>query len=427
MPHGLPRRIRLAFITQALLSSVVIALGLLAVGIVVRHVLVEYRLEREAQTFFAQRAVVPDTPAPGGAFLQAWFVPSGASDEGVPAGLRKLPPGLHDPWVGAPFDRIDYVERRPAGTFYARYSSKTLDEAILWTAMLALLLSLAAVYLTSWLTWRTSAQLIAPVGWLADAVACWDPRDPDARAVAPRNLPDDASIEVRHLSAALSGLAERVGDFVERERDFTRDASHELRTPVTVVRVACDLLLADETLTARQRRSLTRIQQAGRDMEAVIDAFLILAREADVQPQSDAFDVMDVVHEEVERVRPLIAGKSVIIDVSHTDPPRLYAPRRVLNVMLGNLLSNAAHFTDSGEIHVSVSHDRIEVRDTGIGMSAASLERAFDPFWRVDMNREEGKGMGLSIVRRLGERFGWPVTLASVEGQGTQATIRFLG
>ena len=89
---------------------------------------------------------------------------------------------------------------------------------------------------------------------------------------------------MRKLSRALTGLSERIGDFVQRERNFTRDASHELRTPLTVIRVATDLMLADPDLPPRMQRSLARMQQAGRDMEAVIEAFLILAREADVAP-----------------------------------------------------------------------------------------------------------------------------------------------
>ncbi len=70
--------------------------------------------------------------------------------------------------------------------------------------------------------------------------------------------------------------------------------------------------------------------------------------------------------------------------------------------------------------------DRIEIRDTGIGMSPETLVKAFDPFYRADLTREEGKGMGLSIVRRLGDRFGWPVTLTSIPGEGTTAIIHFV-
>jgi signal transduction histidine kinase len=74
---------------------------------------------------------------------------------------------------------------------------------------------------------------------------------------------------------------------------------------------------------------------------------------------------------------------------------------------------------------VRLSRDRIEILDTGIGMSAETLNRAFDPFYRADFSGVDGKGMGLSIVRRLGDRFGWPVQLSSVPGKGTLAVIRF--
>jgi signal transduction histidine kinase len=91
--------------------------------------------------------------------------------------------------------------------------------------------------------------------------------------------------------------------------------------------------------------------------------------------------------------------------------------------MVGNLLSNAVRFTESGSVEVVLRPDRIEVRDTGIGMSDETLAKAFDPFYRHDRDGSDSMGIGLSIVRRLGERFRWPVELASTPGQGTVAVI----
>ena len=159
----------------------------------------------------------------------------------------------------------------------------------------------------------------------------------------------------------------------------------------------------------------------------MIDAFLILAREADIAPQSAEFEVRDIVDDQVERVRPLLASKPVAIEVIDNGSPRLFGPPHVLAVMLGNLLSNAAHFTDHGQIEVRLEVDRIEVRDSGIGMDPETLSRAFDPFYRGDPARESGSGMGLSIARRLGDRMGWPLHLQSEIGRGTIATIRFKG
>jgi signal transduction histidine kinase len=93
--------------------------------------------------------------------------------------------------------------------------------------------------------------------------------------------------------------------------------------------------------------------------------------------------------------------------------------------MLGNLLSNAVRFTDAGRICVRLSADRVEVTDTGIGMDAAALARAFEPFYRANLERPPGPGLGLSIAHRLGQRCRWPLQLASTPGQGTRATILF--
>lgn len=427
MPHGLPRKIRLAFILQAVLGSIVITLGVLLAGIAVRHEVLHERLEREAEMFWVGLGADPGHPLPRTTGMTGYLERAGTAEANLPASLRGAEPGLH--WLPAPLAsrkrRSLFVDVRPEGTLYLTYETGHIDRAILLTGLVSLLLSLFTIYLVSWLTYRISKRLVAPVSWLADVVSRWDPRDPDASAIKPRNLPQDAGSEVRHLSRALVGLADRVGDFVERERDFTRDASHELRTPLTVIRMATDVMLEDPEISARSLRTLARVQRAGRDMEAVIDAFLILAREAEIAPQSAEFDVRDVVREEVDRLRPLLQDKGLAIEVVDDGATRLNAPSHVLNVMLRNLLVNAATFTDRGHIEVRLGPDRIEVRDTGIGMDEQTLSKAFDPFYRADISRPDGKGMGLSIVRRLGERFGWPVTLRSAPGQGTCAVIHF--
>jgi signal transduction histidine kinase len=262
---------------------------------------------------------------------------------------------------------------------------------------------------------------------MAGEVRRWDPLEPETAALAPDRFPANAGMEARQLAGALQRMGERMRAFVRRERDFTRDASHELRTPLTVIRVASDLLQNDPDLPERAHRSLARIQRAGRDMEAVIESFLILAREGGIEPQREDFAVRDVVDEEVAKARPLLAGKPVELTMVENANPQLHASPRVFAVMLGNLLANACTFTERGHVEVRIERDRVVVSDSGIGMSADALQRAFDPFYRADPDNPSGKGMGLSIVRRLGERFGWPISLDSVPERGTTATIRFMG
>ena len=429
MPQGLPRRIKLAFVAQAAVASVLITIGILLAGIAVRGFVLDERMHREAELWWAARNGESSLALPHTSTFEGRFLPAGGQDTMLPEWLRGLPPGRHririEDQPGLNYDVL--VDRRAEGTLYLTFEAGHIDRAILWTGLASLLLSLAATYLMTWLTYRTSKRMVLPVSWLSRVVSRWDPRHPDTDAIRASNLPGDAGAEVHQLSRALVGLAERVGDFVERERDFTRDASHELRTPLTVIRVAADMMIGDPETPERTQRSLARIQRAGRDMEAVIDAFLILAREAGNAPQSTEFDVIEVATEQVERARPLAAGKPVEVELVDHGATTLFGPAHVLAVMLGNLLSNAVKFTEQGRVEVHLFGDRVEVRDTGIGMDPDTLDNAFKPFWRADMTREQSAGMGLSIAHRLGERLGWPVTLESLPGNGTVATIRFAG
>src|SRR5687768_7617728 len=422
MPQGLPRKVRIAFILQVVMVSLaVLACGWL-VTMVIKHGYVQNASQAEADDFFAMRAQDPAHPVPQGRYIDGWFVPAGVGTEGVPSRFAALTPGYHE----LSDVELVRVDRRAPGTLYLAYERDRVDRLLYGFAVLPILAALLAVFLVSWLTYRVSKRLVAPVNWLAREVARWDPRQPDVSALAPENLPPDiGSGEAQQLARALHLLGRRVSTFVTRERDFTRDASHELRTPLTVIRMGSDLMLAEPDLSPRLERSLQRIQRAGRDMEAVIDAFLILAREADVEPLSQDFAVRDVVVEEVEQVRMLLTGKQVQLRLTEIESPQLHAPPQVLGVMVGNLLRNACSHTDIGTIEVRIEGDRVSVHDTGIGMSSEQIERAFDPFYRREDDGQGGMGIGLSIVRRLGERFDWPVTLQSTPGQGTTATILF--
>jgi signal transduction histidine kinase len=420
MSHGLPRRLRFAFLMQVALASLVIVAGAYAALLVAKQQIATGLLREEAAYYWQQRALEPGRVAPDGAILHGFVIPFGASAASLPPSLRPLQPGLHNLR-----DFLVLVERHGDTQLYLTYPQSRIDKIALQLLLAPILLALLAVAFSSWLTYRMARRITAPLQWLAQEVRRWDPRDPDTSALAPDKLPADAGIETRQLAGALQRMGERMRLFVHRERDFTRDASHELRTPLTVIRVASDLMQSDPDLPERVHRSLARMQRAVRDMESVVDAFLLLAREGEVEPQREDFAVADVVDEEVEKARPLLAGKPVELHVQARAAPRLHASPRVLGVMVGNILANACAFTQRGRIEVTIAADRIVVRDTGIGMSTDTLQRAFDPFFRGDLANPSGRGMGLSIVRQLGERFHWPVSLESNLGGGTTATIRF--
>jgi signal transduction histidine kinase len=274
------------------------------------------------------------------------------------------------------------------------------------------------------MTYRASRRALSPVIALANAVRGWDPKRPDLDALLPENLPVRADGDVESLAYALHGFATRLEEFVERERAFTRDASHELRTPLTVIKASADMLL-DEDVPPFTRRAAERILRAVHDMESLTESFLILARESDSGLPEHEFSVNDAIRDEIERAQPLCEGKPVHIVREERAALALRSSPRAFSVLIGNLIRNACQYTERGRVTVSVAADRVVVSDTGVGMSEEELARAFVSFFRGDQGRGSGHGIGLTIVKRLADRFGWEVGMSSERGVGTTVSVVF--
>ncbi|MBK8069436.1 MAG: HAMP domain-containing histidine kinase [Rhodanobacteraceae bacterium] len=229
----------------------------------------------------------------------------------------------------------------------------------------------------------------------------------------------------RGLAEAIYGFGKRIGEFVERERIFTRDASHELRTPLTVIKMASEVLISDGQLDDYGMRNAQRIAAAARDMESLIEAFLLMAREAENALPADDFAVNSVVHDEIERAEALVGDKPIKLELVERAQFRLHAPSKVVAVLIGNLIRNAVAYTDQGHVRVTVELGMVTVEDTGVGMSAEDLKQIFQPFFRAKHGRRGGHGVGLTIVKRLSDRFQWPIEFESEPGKGTTVRVRF--
>ena len=422
---GLRRKIWVAFILQAAAISFAAVLGVYGASAVLKHVLIQRALQEEATHYWQRLASDAQAQVPDTYNMTGFLVPAGGSQDALPEKLKPLDVGVHA-LSRAEGGSLVLVERDGNGhMLYLLFKQEQVDSLAFWFGMAPLAIVLVVIYVIAWSTYRASKRAVSPVIWLASQVQHWDPKQPEPALLSPENLPTDVEGETLVLAQSLHEFASRIENFVQRERDFTRDASHELRTPLTVIRVAGDMMAADDSLTPMSRKALGRIQGAGRDMEALIEAFLILAREGDTGLPDVDFDVAEVVQEEVEKARLLVTGKPVEVGCRIEQGFHLHAPARVLSVMLSNLLRNACNYTDAGSVIVTVRHGEIAVADTGVGMDETVLARVFEPFYRAANPGKEGQGIGLSIVQRLSHRYGWPVRLESRPGEGTTATLSF--
>lgn len=415
-----------AFVIQLAAISLATLLSVFGAFIVLRDVLIQRALMDEATHYWERYAREPGAPLPDTFNLRAYLA-VGSDDTSVPEKLRALRPGYHIV-PDSDSDDLVYVENGPNWPLrlYLVFKQEQVDALALWFGFVPLAVVLIVIYVMAFLFYRASRRAVSPMIWLAGLVRQWDPKHPDTSALEPEAIPADVGEDVRVLAGALRGFACRLDDFVERERNFTRDASHELRTPITVIKVAADVLETEEELSPFAQRSVARIQRSIRDMEALIESFLILAREGDVGLPEEDFVVNEIVGDEVEKAESLVVGRPITVRVVNDAQFALHAPSRVLAVMLANLLRNACAYTEAGEVTVTVGEGWIRVADTGHGMSPEELKRVFEPFYRAKSGEgKRGSGIGLTIVQRLSARFGWPVEIESELGVGTVVTMRF--
>ena len=422
-PAGARRKVWAVFVLQLAAISCAALVGVYGAAAILEDQLIRRALRDEAQHFFQRAGEQPGLMPPDTYNMRGYLVGRDAAATPLPDELLPFGPGFHR-LRRAGIDELVYVSDGEPGRLFLVFRREQVHRLAFLFGFVPLTAVLLIIYLATWLTYRASRRARSPVVALANIVRDWDPKSPDLGALNLEHLPGETDRDVRVLAGALHRFAARIESFVERERNFTRDASHELRSPLTVIKVAADVL-EDEELTAFARRAVGRIRTATRDMEALIEAFLILARESDTGLPQEDFEIDALVDEEAERVRPLLDNKPVQLFLRHEGRFSLHASPRVLSVMLGNLLRNACHYTEEGRVVITVGADYVRVQDTGVGMSDDDLAHVFTPFFHADRNPRGGHGVGLTIVKRLSDRFGWPLELTSVLGKGTTATIRF--
>jgi signal transduction histidine kinase len=226
---------------------------------------------------------------------------------------------------------------------------------------------------------------------------------------------------------AVDTFSERLRAFIERERVFTRDAGHELRTPVAVFKGSLDLLEENPDRPPTERKALARMRRTVQDMEALLETLLMLARESEMALPNEDVSVNDVVAAQMDALAAPASRSGNTLSVHERAELRVRAPSKVVEIVIGNLMRNAVNYTQGGRVEVTLDEAAVTVADTGIGMSGEDLEKAFDPFFRADGSRglSRGHGLGLSIVKRLVRQFGWALSVHSRPGEGTSVEIRF--
>ncbi|WP_110643020.1 ATP-binding protein [Salinicola sp. CPA57] len=222
--------------------------------------------------------------------------------------------------------------------------------------------------------------------------------------------------EIRGMVVALNGLFGRLAETLEKERRFTANAAHELRTPLAAIKVHAQNLLGDTTEARSQRGARSIIDGVDR-MTRVVEQLLTLSRlESGEGRNRQTVDLTRLGRELLRDMQPLVDRRDIRFTQQIPAASSILSDENGLYVLLRNLLDNALRYTpEGGEVCLQMSSVegrlQIEIADSGPGIPIAERERVFERFVRLAGQRTSGSGLGLSIVQELVERLGGDIRL----------------
>jgi signal transduction histidine kinase len=229
--------------------------------------------------------------------------------------------------------------------------------------------------------------------------------------------------EVAQLARALDDYQSRIKRMLQREQEFTANVSHEMRTPITTILTSCELLATEPELSEKVRTRIGMVESAATRMGEQLQALLFLAREQALGVM-EPVAIAECVYDAAEPLRPEIARKHLDFEVAVEPEAVLTLNRQALHTALVNLLRNAVQYTAHGFVRVKFSGRQLTISDSGIGIEPSYLPFLFERFFRGS-TQGEGLGIGLAIVKRICDHYGWRIEVDCTPGQGATFHITF--
>jgi signal transduction histidine kinase len=358
----------------------------------------------------------PQSPLPAAASLSI-YLDSRRATRPIPRYLVDLDPGVHHDLVldGKAYHVL--VEPYGDDRIYIRHDVTEIERsehlmqvivAVAWVVLLVLIFFIARIL---------SRHISGPIAQLANELSRIDP---DQRGVRlGERFADD---EVGQIARAFDTYTGKMDDYVEKQMAFAAMASHELRSPLTIVQTSADLI-ASRSADARILPHLEKIQRASSGMANMIHALLAVTR--DRPPERNLQDTLPrpLVDEIIESLEPEIQAKQITIDNRLDSTSGVRSDPTLLTVVLTNLIRNGVKHGDRSRIVIDLQHGRLSITDDGIGIDPESLQHIFDFGFRGQSSR--GYGIGLYISRLVCEYQGWKLSLQANPGGGIIAQIDF--
>jgi two-component system OmpR family sensor kinase len=292
-------------------------------------------------------------------------------------------------------------------------------------ALRTLLPILASIPLYGFLIWLIVGHGLRPLTEIAGAIRRRDPAS--LEPLPERPLPE----EVAPMVAELNALLARLREALDKQKRFTADAAHELRSPLTALQIQLDMLSrarsAEET-----HEALEGLRAGMRRAARLVEQMLTMAR---LEPQADAKPVPvpldQLVTEVATELEPQAEARRVQVRLARLERSTIEGQPQGLHALVRNLVDNAIRYSPAGgEVRLALFKEggatAIVVEDSGPGIPAAERSRVFDRFFRLPGAKAEGSGLGLAIVKQVADAHDAKIELADGEqGRGLRVTVTF--
>jgi signal transduction histidine kinase len=284
-----------------------------------------------------------------------------------------------------------------------------------------------------WSAYQFAVRPLRPVDRIINEVEAIT----DGRSLHRRLAIGQAGTELDRLTSTLNAMMERLEASFGALRTFTADASHELNTPLAVLRADVERAMTADPGGTDQMMALDEALREIARMTDLVESLLTLARadERHFDLHMEPVHLPELVHDVFETAQLLGEEAHVSVYLTSLEPGTVLGDRDRLRHMLLNLISNAIKYTPAGgrvDISLTTRLDGIAfaVRDTGIGISAGDLPYIFERFWRADHSRSRGSvrsgfGLGLPIASWIARAHGGTLTATSKLGKGSTFTATF--
>ena len=336
-----------------------------------------------------------------------------------PTELEALSPGVHDNVFFDDNEWVVLIHDGDRGTRYALALDIDGFEALEWRLIQPVIISsMILMLLLSVGVYFGVGLLVRPLRQIATRISALSPDRQEQRI----EIPARASSELEVIAEALNDYLDRHDRFVERERAFINTASHELRTPISVIRSAVQVAKDVPDVPLLATRQLERIAQTTSEIEELITMLLILARDPEKMiGMAEQFRLDELIPELVRDHHLLCDGKQLDIVIDPMPVCTVVAPERIVRIAIGNLLRNAIESSDQGQIRIGLDRTGcICIQDPGHGMTPEQISELYARFARGAVN---GSGIGLALIARISEHMGWKLEISSRQDRGTRACL----